>query len=266
MSYQFVKFFSMGLARNGEFHMYLPPKKAGFFMKDNPYYQRPTKTLILLHGFNGDCDDWQQHTPVAEWSMKYNLAIVMPTGGVSFWLDREATGHKYATFIGVDLVNFLRETYGIAMTKEDTYIGGNSMGGYGAMHAALMFPETFSAAMGLSSAAIAKGLAEMKKNPPNARMANLEYYIEQFGDLDKAIDSDINAEWQFKQNVEKGIENPRIFMACGTEDFGIANNRDLADFFKQRGADIEYYEAPGIHNWSFWIPAAEKGIEFLLKE
>ena len=58
MSYQFVKFFSMGLVRNGEFHMYLPPKKAGFFMKDNPNYQRPTKTLILLHGFNGDCDDW----------------------------------------------------------------------------------------------------------------------------------------------------------------------------------------------------------------
>ena len=33
MSYQYVKFFSMGLVRNGEFHMYLPPKKAGFFMK-----------------------------------------------------------------------------------------------------------------------------------------------------------------------------------------------------------------------------------------
>ena len=266
MSYQFVKFFSMGLVRNGEFHMYLPPKKAGFFMKDNPYYQRPAKTLILLHGFNGDMDDWQQHTPVAEWSMKYNMAIVMPTGGVSFWLDREATGHKYATFVGVDLINYLRETYGLAMNREDTYIGGNSMGGFGAMHAALMFPETFCAAMGLSSAAIAKQLPEMKKNFQPNRMANLEFYMEQFGDLDKAPESDINAEWQYKQNVEKGIQNPRIFMACGTEDFGIENNRNLAQFFKDQGADIEYYEAPGIHNWSFWIPAAEKGIQFLLEK
>lgn len=265
MAYMFVKFFSMGLARNGEFHMYLPPKKAGFFMKDNPHYERPTKTLILLHGFNGDCDDWQQHTPVAEWSMKYNLAIVMPTGGVSFFLDREATGHKYATFIGVDLINFLRETYGLAEKREETFIGGNSMGGFGALHAALMFPETFSAAMPLSAAAIAKQLPKMKESLQQNRMANLEYYIEQFGDLDKAVESDINAEWQFNQNKEKGIENPRIFMACGTEDFGIANNRELADFFKENGADIEYYEAPGIHSWSFWVPAAEKGIEFLLK-
>ena len=105
----------------------------------------------------------------------------------------------------------------------------------------------------------------MKESLQQNRMANLEYYIEQFGDLDKAIDSDINAEWQFNQNKEKGIENPRIFMACGTEDFGIANNRELAQFFKDNGADIEYYEDKGIHNWSFWIPAAEKGIEFLLK-
>ena len=119
--------------------------------------------------------------------------------------------------------------------------------------------------MGLSSAAIAKQLPEMKKNFQPNRMANLEFYQEQFGDLDKAPESDVNAEWQYKQNVEKGIENPRIFMACGTEDFGIANNRDLARFFQEQGADIEFYEAPGIHNWSFWIPAAEKGIEFLLK-
>ena len=55
-------------------------------------------------------------------------------------------------------------------------------------------------------------------------------------------------------------------MACGTEDFGIENNRNLAQFFKDQGADIEYYEAPGIHNWSFWIPAAEKGIQFLLEK
>ncbi len=265
MAYMFVKFFSMGLARNGEFHMYLPPKKAGFFMKDNPHYERPTKTLILLHGFNGDCDDWQQHPPVAEWSMKYNRAIVMPTGGVSFFLDREATGHKYATFIGVDLINFLRETYGLAEKREDTFIGGNSMCGYGALHAALMFPQTFSAAVPLSAAAIAKQLPKMKESLQQNRMANLEYYIEQFGDLDKAVESDINAEWQFNQNKEKGIENPRIFMACGTEDFGIANNRELADFFKENGADIEFYEAPGIHSWSFWVPAAEKGIEWLLK-
>ena len=265
MAYMFVKFFSMGLARNGEFHMYLPPKKAGFFMKDNPHYERLTKTLILLHGFNGDCDDWQQHTPVAEWSMKYNLAIVMPTGGVSFFLDREATGHKYATFIGVDLINFLRETYGLAEKREDTFIGGNSMGGFGALHAALMFPQTFSAAMPLSAAAIAKQLPKMKESLQQNRMANLEYYIAQFGDLNKAVDSDINAEWQFNQNKEKGIENPRIFMACGTEDFGIANNRELADFFKENGADVEFYEAPGIHSWSFWVPAAEKGIEWLLK-
>ena len=95
--------------------------------------------------------------------------------------------------------------------------------------------------------------------------AYVEYQLKTTESLYKAVESDINAEWQFNHNKEKGIENPRIFMACGTEDFGIASNRELADFFKENGADIEFYEAPGIHSWSFWVPAAEKGIEWLLK-
>jgi S-formylglutathione hydrolase FrmB len=117
--------------------MHLPPKTPPFFMKDNPYYQRERKVMVLLHGYTGDATDWLYNSAAADLSMRYNLAIVMPNGGISFYLDRKSTGRQYAKFIGEELIDYLRETFGLAMTKEDTLIGGVSMGGFGALHTGL---------------------------------------------------------------------------------------------------------------------------------
>ena len=267
MSTHYVKFRSNALGRNGEFYIHLAEKNLPPFMiKDNPYYKRKAKTLILLHGYSGDCDDWLYHTPAAEFSMKYNLNIVMPSGGVSFYVDKKATGHKYCQFIGEDLINYLRDTFNIAKTKNDTFIGGNSMGGFGALHTALTYPETFGGVMALSSALIIYDLHKMKKDMPDPVMANYEYYVDTFGDLRKARNSAHDPEWLFKKNVENKVANPRIYMACGSEDFLLEPNHKFRDFLKKQDADFCYSEGPGFHDWSFWIPHAYEGIEYLLNK
>ena len=153
MATHFVRFRSQALARNGEFYIHLPekPENLPFFLKDNPYYQRPAKTLILLHGYSGDCTDWLYNSPAAEYSMKYNLAVVMPSGGLNFYVDRPATGRQHCRFIGEDLIKYLRDTFNLCQNREDTLIGGLSMGGFGALHTGLMYPETFGGIIALSS-------------------------------------------------------------------------------------------------------------------
>lgn len=266
MSTLFVKFRSQALASNGEFYIHLPDKEIPFFLKDNPYYQRKTKTLILLHGYSGDCTDWLYSSAALDFSLKYNLAIVMPTGGVGFYLDKKATGHQYCKFIGEDLVKYLRDTFNIALDREDTNIGGLSMGGFGALHTGLTYPETFGGIMALSSALIVYGLKDMSPKMKDNGMANYEYYVDTFGDLSKAEKSDHNPEVLYKRNKKKNITNPKIYMACGTEDFLIEPNHKLRDFFKKQKADFFYEEGPGIHNWDFWTPYAYKGIEYLLNK
>ena len=265
MSILHVRFRAESLAQNGEFYMHLPPKTPPFFMKDNPYYQRERKVMVLLHGYTGDATDWLYNSAAADLSMRYNLAIVMPNGGISFYLDRKPTGRQYAKFIGEELIDYLRETFGLAMTKEDTLIGGVSMGGFGALHTGLAYPERFSGVMALSSALIIHQLKEMKPDMP-ATMANYEYYVETFGDLLKAEDSDCNPEVLFKKNKEKGIANPKIYMACGAQDFLLEPNHQMRDFLKEEKADFTYEEEDGVHDWSFWTPHAYKGIEYLLKK
>ena len=53
-------------------------------------------------------------------------------------------------------------------------------------------------------------------------------------------------------------------MACGSEDFLLVPNHLMRDFLKEQKADFTYVEAPGVHDWNFWVPHAYKGIEWLL--
>ena len=266
MSTHYVKFRSNALARNGEFYIHLAEKNMPPFMvQGNPHYKRKAKTIILLHGYSGDCTDWLYNSAAADFSLKYNLNVVMPSGGLDFYLDKKATGHHYCEFIGEDLVNYLRDTFNIAMSRKDTFIGGLSMGGFGALHTGLKYPETFGGIMALSSALIIYHLKDMKPDMKDPVMANYEYYVNAFGDLDKAEKSDHNPEVLFKRNKKKGIVNPHIYMACGTEDFLYGANQQFRTFLEKQKADFTYSEGPGIHDWNFWTPHAYEGIEDLLK-
>ncbi len=259
-----VSFWTPSLSRPADFCMVKPDKALPPFLLGNPHYQRPTKTLILLHGFSGDLGDWLYNGGASSLSMQYNLAVVMPTGGVSFYLDQEATGHKYCALIGSDLVDYLRDTFGLARNREDTFIGGNSMGGFGALHTALSYPDRFGGVMALSSALIVNQLPLMEPGAGNP-MANYEYYAQTFGDLKSAPDREVSPEFLYKKHKAAGAPLPKIYMACGTEDFLIAPNREFAQFLKDQGGDSNYQEGPGVHDWSFWIPRSIEGVQWLLK-
>ena len=53
------------------------------------------------------------------------------------------------------------------MTPDKTAVMGLSMGGFGALHTALMFPETFGVCTALSSALIHNEVAKMKPGEGN---------------------------------------------------------------------------------------------------
>jgi putative tributyrin esterase len=60
------------------------------------------------------------------------LAVVMPRVDRSFYLN-EAHGNKYWTFLSEELPEVVRGSFRISTRREDTFVAGLSMGGYGAM-------------------------------------------------------------------------------------------------------------------------------------
>jgi len=255
-----VEFFSNSLIRPVAFEMYIPNDfRTDIVRPHNTYYDRNCKTVFILHGYTGWGKGWDSLYELAE---KYNFALVFPSGENSFYLDSEATAGKYGTFIGCELVEYIRKTFGLCRSKEDTFISGLSMGGFGALHTGLAYPDNFSKIVALSSALIVHGISGMKPGEKN-EVANYYYYRNCFGDLDNLIKSDNNPETLVEKLIKQGKNIPKIFMACGTEDFLLATNRRFHDFLIEHNVNHEYFESRGNHDMIFWNEYFAKGFEWM---
>ena len=258
-------FFSKMLSRPVHFVAVLSNDIA-FGAENNPHFKRPTKNVYLLHGYSGCDTDWPSNAALGELANKYNVNFFMPNGDNSFYLDNKATGYKYASYVGKEFVEYTRKTFNLSEKREDTFIGGLSMGGFGALHTGLMFNETFSKVIALSSALIQgmiKHLTPAMDNP----MANYEYYRWTFGikdDIDFET-SENNPEYLVKKLKEEGKQFPDIYMACGTEDFLIQPNREFKAFLDENEVPVTFFTGPGIHDFVFWRAQLEAGLEWAFK-
>ncbi len=255
-----VSFYSQSLIRPVSFEMYIPNDLRS--QEENPHYNRKCKTVFVLNGYSGWGRGWDKLYQNAE---KYNLALVFPSGENSFYLDSQSTACKYGTFVGSELVSYIRKTFGLCLTKEDTFISGLSMGGFGALHTGLAYPDTFGKIVALSSALIVHQIAGMKPNQENP-VANYYYYRNCFGDLDHLLESDNNPEVLVKNLQQKGKTLPDIYIACGTEDFLIEDNRRFCQFLIDQNVKVKYIESKGDHNMDFWNEYFAKGFAWLLDE
>lgn len=255
-------FASKCLARPTDIYVVLPDQNPP--PGSSSYYQRPAKTLLLLHGYSGIATDWLLNAPAQPLAAKYNLAIVTVSGENSFYLDQKGTGRKYGTFVGEEVLEYVRNTFKIALNRQDTFVGGLSMGGFGALRTAFAYPENFSGCIALSSALIHNQVMTMTPDNTQGAPADYDYYASTFGEPSQLAKSVNNPEFLVKKLKADGKEMPKIFMACGTEDSIMVENRRFRDFLLSENVRVKFQEAPGIHNWDFWCQHIGPGIEYLL--
>ncbi|HEY8363160.1 MAG TPA: alpha/beta hydrolase-fold protein [Tissierellaceae bacterium] len=226
--------------------------------------RKPLKAVYLLHGYTGHYMDWVWGSRIVELSQKYNIAVFMPSGENSFYLDDEDKGEFFGEFIGKELVEFTRRMFPISNKREDTFIGGLSMGGYGAIRNGLKYNETFGRIIALSSALIIRKIAGISSDFRDA-IADYKYYRRVFGDLDQLIGSDKDPEALVLKLKDMNADIPKIYMACGTEDFLLAENREFYNFLVKEKIDVTYEEGPGAHDWKFWDEYIEKALIWAVK-
>jgi putative tributyrin esterase len=256
-------FYSKALSRGVSFNLVLPNDLPPQMIANNENYKRKMKTVYLLHGYSGTNKDWLLESSVQAMAVTYNIAFVMPSGENSFYLDGKGTGKAYSQYVGKELVEYVHRTFGLSNHKEDTFICGNSMGGFGAIHTGLAYSDVFGKIVALSSALIIHNI-ENKNEEFKDAVADYHYYTSVFGDLEKLDTSVNNPEYQIRKMKEKGQKIPRIYMACGTEDFLIEENRAFHSFLLKENIDVEYVEGSGAHDWKFWNGYLDVSIQWLL--
>jgi putative tributyrin esterase len=198
-----VNFFSETLGLLSSMYVLLP-KRTLPDIQNKP--RKKLRTLYLLHGHSDDHTAWQRYTSIERYAEDLNIAVVMPAVHLSFYNDM-AHGGKYWQFISEEVPALVRDIFPLSSDREDNFVAGLSMGGYGAFKLALTHPERFAAAASLSGALDIRAVVNPRSDRNNkiwlAEMRTV------FGDLSKVPGSKHDLITLAKK-VAKGSIKPRL--------------------------------------------------------
>lgn len=207
----------------------------------------PCPVLYLLHGALDDHTMWLRNTAIERYAESGGLAVVMPSGQNGFYTDAKA-GPAYFTFLSQELPRFVEKNFPVSSRREDRYIAGPSMGGYGASKCALRCPDRYAAFGDLSGAVDPETLYP--------RMVAMGFDIVRydliFGGADKVAGSQEDVYALARQGEKAGVK-PKAYVYCGLEDTANYDmNRRFYDALVQSGFQARFTDGHGGHDWEYW--------------
>lgn len=193
--------------------------------------------LYLLHGADGSNTDWCNGGNAASVVQEYiksgklpEIVVVMPDAKNTSYVDGYQDGIKYETFFHQTLMPYIESTYRIIGERDNRFIAGLSMGGFGASYYAFTYPEKFRYCYCMSGAV---------------------------GGMGSALTPDIPT-----LVADKDFSSlPDYTMDIGTEDFLYATNVGVHNALEQMGFDHEFIQRSGAHDWKFWQEALPKALD-----
>ena len=236
---------SKSLQRRTTISVILPADNVHFLQDSEEIVPQPYKTLYFLHGLYGSDDIVLANTSIQKFAEDHGIAIVIPCGDNSFYLDNERAHAYYGEYVGQELLDITRNIFPLSDKREDTFIAGFSMGGYGAIRNGLKYHENFSKIGMISPALITDDIVNYADD--NNVLRSRPYYESIFGNLDEIAGSDKDP----KYLIDNCPDMPDIYMACGFDDFLYGKSVDFYSFLKSRDIDATFVEAEGEHNWDF---------------
>ena len=137
------------------------PAERGYLVYLPPSYADGNKrypVVYILHGFG--CDEYdlgllfEPYEGMLRKGTAQEIILVFPNANNKFggsWYRSSPTIGDYETYMARELVAHIDATYRTIPQRDSRGITGCSMGGYGAMHLAMTFPDVYSVAAPMSA-------------------------------------------------------------------------------------------------------------------
>ena len=249
-------FESSALGRSWTYSVYLPESY------ESSGLEYPV--LYLLHGSGGDETSWNEGVAVIDTLIEEGtvppLIAVAPASDRSWWTD---SIEPFETATIQDLIPEIDSKYRTIKAREGRGIAGFSMGGYGALRYALVYPDIFGAATVLSPALYDD------QPPPDSSARSTGA----FGDpYDAALWTQRNYPTTLESYAAGDHEVP-IFIAVGDDDWnepaGWRYNveyqavRLFERLNKDVGSPAELRVVDGEHDWELWGPMFAEGLRYM---
>jgi putative tributyrin esterase len=236
-------FFSEALSLSTSMTVILPQRTTTQIGMSGSAGDGAPPVLYLLHGLSDDDTTWVRRTSIERYVAPLGLAVVMPQVHRSFYTD-QAYGGRYWTFLTEELPALVATLFRVSERREDTFVAGLSMGGYGAVKWALRQPERFAAAASMSGTLHVAGLRTGRVRPEDPRLlARVFGRREVTGGPDDLI-------WLLGQQDLSNL--PELYVCCGTEDDLLEDTILFRDACANARVPVTTSFDPGEHEWGYW--------------
>jgi putative tributyrin esterase len=269
-SMQVQNFYSPAVERTLKYAVMLP---SGYHNSQTAF-----PVLYLLHGHSGNYRSWINYAQLPlTVANQLNAVVVLVDGGNSFYVNwyahQESKPQRWEDMVVQDLVAHVDQHYRTQSTRSGRYIGGLSMGGYGAVTLALRHPQMFSFAFSSAGAlAFARHAAdELQTGKPDWNQPEL-WSTEQKPPVDikgfatqrertprgTVFSSEEQANAHDPIQLIKRLSSdqaPYLHFDVGTDDALADETRQLVDALRANRFAYSYTELPGTHELPYWRQA-----------
>lgn len=253
-----VQYYSKTLSMQTRIMLILPQSDSGIGVKASSG-DGQMKTLYLLHGMSDDESIWLRRTSIERYADETGIAVIMPTTQLGFYTDNYR-GLDWWQYIAYEVPEFCREMFPkLSRRREDTYVAGLSMGGYGALKCALRAPEIFSRAAAFSA------VCDVAELCTQMDIRGQDYWENIFGPLDQIYGS-FNDLFTAAEDLKKRHEfpPPKLYIWCGREDYLFEQNCRFRDHLRSLHYPLTWEESAGDHQWVYWDQRIDRVIHHWL--
>jgi putative tributyrin esterase len=211
--------------------------------------RRDLPVLWLLHGLSDDDSIWCRRTAIERYAEQYHVAVIMPNAHRSFYTNM-VNGYDFWTYFSEELPGICQRLFPISRKREDTFVAGLSMGGYGALKLGLRQWERFSHIAALSPVTDLE--LRMKNSNANASVLRDMHLVH--GNEGRLLQVGNNL-FELSSKLiyrRKGKPFPHIYLACGTEDSLHSHAISYRDHALKCGFEVHFEDGPGGHSWAYW--------------
>lgn len=216
--------------------------------------------LYLLHGRGDDSRTWLYRSNIERYAAERGLCVVMPDAGLSYYSDM-ANGERYFSFIMDELPNVLRDTLRVSVRREDTYIAGVAMGGYGALKCSFTRPEQYAGCIALSPVTDIGSAMVSDSEQPGGKQVWRGICGETL-----RISRDIDLFRLLAESANYASVCPKLYIACGKHDELFEQNLRLKESLDGHRIDFTFEQAAAGHEWGFWDVAIQRGLEIVMSK
>lgn len=227
------------------------------------------QVLYLLHGGSGDDSDYINFTNIVRYADENKIAVVMPCDYNACYTDDPGYANFYSYLVD-ELPKMCEAYFPISTRREDTFIGGLSMGAHGAMKIAINYPERFAAALLMSGATFRPGVPTFVPTKDgvfnfNAKLSKPPFSAK--GDLfedPEWVKGTVNDVYEIaRRNVEEGKKLPQLFFRVGDCDHALYRVQLAEKELRTWGYETKLEVVKGLgHEWDLW----DESLRLALKE